>query len=309
MKNDERLHKWVNGELSEDELKEFRQRPEYDSLERLRQSLEQLEAPGLREEEMLKAILRAPKQQASRRRLGGQRLMRYAAAAVGLIALVWVFLLQKPTVRQVATNAKEHLEQQLPDGSLAILNAESRLTYEEKGWKDNRVLELEGEAYFDVTHGSSFMVQTATGTVEVLGTQFNVRSRDGELEVSCYTGRVAVVGTAATIETTISGGQAVRLDANGNTVRWEVSTNQRGDHLLQSSRTSLQEVPLSRVLQELQRQYGIVFKTNNVDTNRILSTGFPNDNLEQALQLVFGSLRIRYEMASPTQVNLFQEAE
>ena len=32
MINDEQLHKWVNGELSEEELIAFKLRPEYDSL-------------------------------------------------------------------------------------------------------------------------------------------------------------------------------------------------------------------------------------------------------------------------------------
>ncbi len=309
MKNDERLHKWVNDELSEDELKEFRQRPEYASLERLRRSLAHLEAPALREEEMLKAILSAPKQQARRVRLGGRRLMLYAAAAVGLLLLAWVFLLQPSSIRQFATLPKEHLEVQLPDESQVILNAESQLAYHVKDWTENRVLELEGEAYFDVAHGSSFLVQTTTGAVEVLGTQFNVRSRNGDLEVSCYTGRVAVVGTQANVETIIDAGQAIRLNADGTALRWEVSQDQREEHLLDSMRTSLEQVQLSRVLQEMERQFGVTFKTNNVDTTRVLSTEFPNDNLDVALQLVFTSLRIRYEIKSPTQVNLFQEAE
>ena len=130
MKNDEHLHKWVNNELSEDEFRAFRQRPEYASLERLRRSLDRLEAPSLREEEMLKAILSAPKQHAHRVRLGGRRLMLYAAAAVGLLLLTWVFLLQSPSIRQFATLSQEHLEVQLPDESLVVLNTESQLAYQ-----------------------------------------------------------------------------------------------------------------------------------------------------------------------------------
>lgn len=307
MKNDERLHKWVNGELSEEELQEFRQRPEYASLERLRQSLEQLDAPALQEEEILQAILKAPKEDAQVRKLPGLTVWLSVAASIAIILLTWVYVLKPPTIRQVATTTGEHLEERMPDESLIVLNAESQVTYQEDDWDEHREIQLQGEAYFDVAHGSKFSVQTEGGEVLVLGTQFNVRSRDGELEVSCYSGKVAVLGGMAVVAVRLEAGQAIRLDKTGAKTSWEVPENQRMDHLVQGSRTSLQEVSLSRVLQEMERQYGVSFKTNNVDASRVLSTGFPNDNLEQALQLVFGSLRIRYTQPTPTQVNLFQE--
>ena len=47
MKNDELLHKWVNGELSEAEEESFRERPEYTALQRLREVTEKMHAPEL----------------------------------------------------------------------------------------------------------------------------------------------------------------------------------------------------------------------------------------------------------------------
>ena len=77
MKNDELLHKWVNGELTAAEEAKFRQRPEYASLERLRQQMERMQAPDLRGEEMLETILQTPKSEARRRVLGRRWLLRF----------------------------------------------------------------------------------------------------------------------------------------------------------------------------------------------------------------------------------------
>ena len=53
----------------------------------------------------------------------------------------------------------------LPDGSEAILNANSKIEFNTTDWKnENRTLELDGEAYFKVKKGSLFTVKTSKGT-------------------------------------------------------------------------------------------------------------------------------------------------
>ena len=308
MKNDELLHKWVNGELTAAEEAKFRQRPEYASLERLRQQMERMQAPDLRGEEMLEAILQTPKSEA-RRRVLGRGAWWYAAAAVGLLLAVWVFLLAPPKTQVLATTAGQRLDEHLPDESSFVLGPDSEIRYEPGQWTERRALSLTGEAYFEVQEGSTFTVATPQGEVEVLGTQFNVWSRNNQLEVSCYSGRVAVRFAATAFDTVLVAGQAIRLAADAEPLRWAVRPEQVANHLMASSVTRIQQAPLSRVIRELERQYGIQVKTNTVDTSRVLSTGFPNGNLEQALELVFRPLGIRYELVSGQQINLFQEEE
>jgi ferric-dicitrate binding protein FerR (iron transport regulator) len=58
-----------------------------------------------------------------------------------------------------------------------ILNAASKLSFNEKKWADQRALTLEGEAFFKVQKGQTFSVNTTAGVITVLGTQFNVKER------------------------------------------------------------------------------------------------------------------------------------
>ena len=49
-----------------------------------------------------------------------------------------------------------------------------KFQFDKKRFTDERIIQLRGEAFFEVEKGSRFVVQTGKGAVEVLGTSFNV---------------------------------------------------------------------------------------------------------------------------------------
>lgn len=66
----------------------------------------------------------------------------------------------------------------LPDGSHVWLNAASSLRYPVAFGTKERLVELSGEGYFEVSHHANkpFRVKTADQQVEVLGTHFNINA-------------------------------------------------------------------------------------------------------------------------------------
>ncbi len=81
----------------------------------------------------------------------------------------------------------------MTDGSKIILNGGATLVYDSfKGEK--REVELIGEAYFEVAHDKSkpFVVNTPSGSVEVLGTQFNIISDPDSTIVTLREGSVCL---------------------------------------------------------------------------------------------------------------------
>lgn len=74
----------------------------------------------------------------------------------------------------------------LSDGSVVWLNANSSISYFKHFSDSVRIITMEGEAFFEVAKDSlnPFIVRTNGITVEVLGTQFNVNSRNSEEEVT-----------------------------------------------------------------------------------------------------------------------------
>lgn len=105
----------------------------------------------------------------------------------------------------------------LSDGTEAILNADSRLTYPTAFTGKERVVSLEGEAYFKVAKDSArpFVVKSGNMQVRVLGTEFNVRSYSPEeTDVTLISGKVLVSDSDETQTAEIRPEQRARLTAN-----------------------------------------------------------------------------------------------
>lgn len=95
------------------------------------------------------------------------------------------------------------IEETLPDGSIITLNAESQIAYGSAFGKGNRKIILQGEAYFDVEKSNvPFTIQAGEATVTVVGTEFNVRTRNDKIEVVVNEGIVKVMNRDSTITLT-----------------------------------------------------------------------------------------------------------
>ncbi|MEL1223198.1 MAG: FecR family protein, partial [Candidatus Neomarinimicrobiota bacterium] len=94
---------------------------------------------------------------------------------------------------QVNTSTAEEKSVVLADGTEVILNSESELTYNRNYNQNNRSVHLIGEAYFRVKKGNiPFNVLTPHGKISVLGTSFNIRTRNDGFEVGVNDGEVQI---------------------------------------------------------------------------------------------------------------------
>ena len=186
------LAKWLNNELSEVELAEFKKSEEYASYQRILDASNDLEAPEFNEDEVLMAVNnRRTLQQTKVVQLNPfKKFMKVAAVAAFLVIGSYFYI--NTLDEKVTTQYAENREVVLPDNSEVILNADSQLSYSEKKWDEQRNVKLRGEAFFKVAKGKRFIVATDAGSVAVLGTQFNVENREGFFEVTCFEGLVSV---------------------------------------------------------------------------------------------------------------------
>ncbi len=83
---------------------------------------------------------------------------------------------------EIATLKGQKSKITLPDGTQVWLNADSKIRYPEHFAGNIREVNLEGEAYFDVTHNKEkpFIIHTKEMNIKVLGTAFNVRAYPNE---------------------------------------------------------------------------------------------------------------------------------
>lgn len=122
-----------------------------------------------------------------------KRIWHYAAAACIVVALLagWKWWNSdskdhaEPTIayqQQLVTQRGDRSQVTLPDGSKVWLNAGSTLDYPLQFTGKTRDVQLQGEAYFEVTEDSKkpFLVHTNAFYIKVLGTGFNVRAYTDE---------------------------------------------------------------------------------------------------------------------------------
>lgn len=133
--------------------------------------------------------------------LFSRKMIFYSVAASMLCVLVvgvlWSrFIAEKDTGNHTAIVAEKGVRKQwtLPDGTKVWLNADSRLSYNDFNIGKQRLVNLEGEAYFDVTKDKNkpFIIKTDKISISVLGTTFNVKAYPNEqrTEATLLTGAI-----------------------------------------------------------------------------------------------------------------------
>jgi ferric-dicitrate binding protein FerR (iron transport regulator) len=128
-----------------------------------------------------------------------------------------------PSMRTVQTASNEIKEINLPDGSIAWLNHDSKLEYEEDFSGKVRAIKLNGEAFFEVTKNPEkpFVITSAHSVTTVLGTSFNLTAYDSTEDVmlNVATGRVSFISTKTKEEVIVTANENASITPNGNTIK------------------------------------------------------------------------------------------
>jgi ferric-dicitrate binding protein FerR (iron transport regulator) len=194
------------------------------------------------------------------------------AVALGL-ALVFALPIayDSLTTETLVTQTTDFRTLQLPDGSTITLNAGSQIKYKKDFNADHRSLTMTGEAYFDVQKGNTpFVIQTNQGQVTVLGTSFNVRSREDGFEVGVNEGIVKVSNDSKSV--ILHKGQMIEVDSKFDEKNLQkISYTNYPDWM--HEKLVCEQTPLSEVCDEIERTFGISFKFANPSFSDITVTG------------------------------------
>lgn len=223
-------------------------------------------------------------------------------AAVFVIGIGLYFLTSKDEYQSFETQVAQTEQITLPDNSKVTLNELSSLDFNSKNWDKQRSLNLKGEAFFKVAKGKRFDVNTGFGTVSVLGTQFNVSTRDSIFAVTCYEGLVQVSHNDKTIK--LPAGKAYRI-VNGVPEAFNIAVIQ--PEWLQQMKI-FKNAPVGVVFTALENHYNITIVADNVDRSMLFTGAFELNNLDNALKATTESLELTYEIKN-TKVAVVKNAE
>ncbi|NCC09020.1 MAG: DUF4974 domain-containing protein [Bacteroidia bacterium] len=201
----------------------------------------------------------------------------------------------------VLTDPGQRAQVVLPDGSKVWLNSSTKLTYKHSFFSRERLVDLTGEAYFEVAHEDAhpFIVNARNIQTHVLGTHFNVRARLDE----------------STVVTTLFKGK-VRVDSPLNSEQGKVL--KPGQTLLvnaQNYQTELLEYPcpdevllwikgtlhfeqktLKEITETLERLYDVqfIFKETSIQQERFTCDFSTDMKPEVILSILAQTNRLKY---------------
>jgi transmembrane sensor len=186
----------------------------------------------------------------------------------------------------------------LADGTRLRLNAGSRLAVRLDG-NARRVNMADAEATFDVAHdGRPFLRRVGDSDVRVIGTEFNVRRREGRLVLTVRRGLVDVRSDQAP-ERPIRlarGDQLTRDDASGRSVVASVDPNEAFEWT--RGRVIYRDAPLSEVAADLGRRFGRPIRTADARTGETRFSGvLVLDDQQDVLQRLAGLTPVKVEDA------------
>ena len=175
----------------------------------------------------------------------------------------------------------------LSDGSKIYLNAGSKLSFSKDYNSESRKVSLYGEAYFDVKKGiNPFIISTEYAEITVLGTKFNVRSRDDGFEVGVNEGVVKVKNDLRSME--ISQGE--QIDVNPKYPE-TFTTSKTTDFYpgWKNNKLICDNSSLLKICDELERIYNVKINFQNESQKDIPISGIINlnpSNLESVLSSI-----------------------
>jgi ferric-dicitrate binding protein FerR (iron transport regulator) len=197
----------------------------------------------------------------------------------------------------------------LPDGTNLWLNAGSHLQYGIPFTRENREVELTGEAFLEVAKNeqSPFLLKAGNAEVEVLGTQFNVNAwpEKEQIQVALKEGKVKFrfEGDSGTLKyCELKPNDFLNFDNKNKTVTLE-NTDIEKYIAWHQNIMILDDTPMTELAGLLEQWYGVKVVVADEEIKRYkFTTTFNNEPLHRVLELLEISspgIKIRYTMGKP----------
>lgn len=196
-------------------------------------------------------------------------------------------------IQVYATNST--LNDTLPDGTTVTLNKNSSLSYTQKFKGDSRPVTLEGEAFFNVSPDKTkpFIITINDVTVQVVGTSFNVKNKNGKTTVDVETGIVKVRKNNDQVE--LRRGEKVIIADQQLKLLKSISKGQLYNYY-RNKELVCDQTPLQELVEALNEIYNVnIIIKNPLLQEKPITTIFKDQSLEQILEVIQETFMIKIE--------------
>lgn len=194
----------------------------------------------------------------------------------------------------------------LPDGSEVWLNAGAEIEYTASAWDKARMVNLNGEAYFDVKKDPDcpFIVKSQGVSVKVYGTTFNVEARDSQkdVHVSLLSGSVSVESGNKT--ETIKPGETAVCTKYTDKISIQQSDVEFAAMWAKES-VRFERKSIKELAKYLSKWYGVKMVLDpSIPEDQAYTFSIKNEPLEEVLRLMARTNPIRYSFDEKNVVSI-----
>jgi transmembrane sensor len=214
--------------------------------------------------------------------------IKIAAIFIGIPIMIWFFIVQTKTSAELTASTTVQPDTTLlSDGSVVVLNRNSSLKYPRIFSGNSRTVSLtKGEAFFKVSHNRKkpFFVLVNGIQIRVVGTAFNVKTRNGQTEIIVESGRVLVGKNKEQILLTPA--ESTLISNSAHHLSKEKHTNLLYNYY-RSKEFIANGTPLWELAAVLEEAYDvhISFETKEIK-NLPMSTTFKNESIDNILNVI-----------------------
>jgi transmembrane sensor len=204
------------------------------------------------------------------------------------------------TAQTYTTRVGQRDSVKLADGSRVLLGPDSRLTVPADYGTISRVVDLQGDGFFDVQHDATkpFAVRVGTALIEDVGTTFTVESDAGDTTtVAVVSGSIRLRSNTSSSAAgeVLAAGDRGSIDARGN-VRAERHAVRDDDVAWTMGRLVFRDASLTRVAGEIHRWYGVTLHVADSSLlNRHVTTTISGEPIDQVLKILALTLGARVD--------------
>lgn len=263
--------------------------------------------PALQQQLFRRIQAKIGKKGGTRRKMGwkiGRWITQIAATLLLMVATgagIYFYTVRKIAMPDMIVRVEKGQKANvtLPDGSEVWVNSDSKLSYGSRFNTQERVLQLEGEAYFEVSPDKNrpFIVEAGDISVQALGTSFDVKNYKDEADVSTVlmTGKVQVQSKKGCL--ILQPNEKAVFDKTTGAMRKTKVGNAPDYADWKYNLLSFQSETFGNIARTLERYYNtrIVFESESLKKYRFTGS-IGNTSLESILQILSLTSPLTYEV-------------
>ena len=221
-------------------------------------------------------------------------ILKYVAAVliIGLLGLNLYEMVQPSTVGEnmVEVPKGQRASLMLSDGTKIWLNSQSKLIYPTQFSDKERNVQLEGEAFFEVSHKEHlpFVVHSPLLAIKVLGTKFNVKAYfDEKSVVTLAEGKVEVETNDRKNRLTLKPNEQVSYSGSSG-LALEKNINTNTVKLWMKGEGAFSQCRLDYIVRDLERKFNVkIVITDHSLSSEVFTCRFKDTaTIEQVLHLL-----------------------